>query len=197
MIASGNYMSVQGGINFSNFQNTESRGKSGYLLGVTRNIPLNDVFGINISALFSMQNILIKNLQTTATDGTTVYRMLYDYEIGILFIELPIQISYNIFKKKSFNLYVGVGSGLSIQFKDYSKATNFVDTGEIIDKDPPTDENPYIDDSPFEYSGININAGIWFTYDKLIFKILYINKMYEIKKINKTYTLSLNFGYVF
>ena len=192
-----NYMSIEGGFNFSDFNNsTDSQGKFGYLLGLTRNIPLNKKFGVNLSLFFSSQNILAKDLQITGTDGQIVYWMLYDYDINILFFELPVQINYKLIEKKSFNLYAGVGSGFSLQLKDRSKKTYINYNGEIIDT---ISSYNYIgeDDSPFEYSGININAGVWLTYNKIIFRILYINKMYEIKEIDKTYTISLTFGYAF
>jgi len=54
-----NFMAAEAGFNFSDFNNsTDSQGKFGFLLGLTRNIPLNKYFGINEFTLKRLYNCI-------------------------------------------------------------------------------------------------------------------------------------------
>lgn len=189
-----NFLSIEGGINASNFQNISSENMYCYSIGLTYNYYFNNSISISISGVISRQNILLRNRETTGTDGIIVYKKFYDHKISLLFLELPVLINYKLWERKSAAIYFGIGPGISVSFYDYSKRTNFVKTNEIIDLPPPVDEY-YIEDSVFDNSGMNINACIWFKHKRLLLKSLYINKRYNLKRIDRAHSFSLHIGY--
>ena len=153
---------------------------------------------MNYSILLSKQNIFYKNHISSWRDDNYVYRQLYDVRISILFIELPLLLSYKFWNSGSSSFLGCIGPGYSISVKNDYKKSNYRNTDEIlgtvIDIPVPLSEY-YYDDSEFDHSGFNLNAGIQFRYEKLLLNFLYIKKQYQFKTIGKEYTLLLNLGY--
>lgn len=184
----------EAGINVSGLQNIGSEKRFGYLIGLTISHKLSNLIDIDISGLVSRQNLFLKNIKSTGSDGQFVYRIIHNYKISILFLELPVMINYKLWDNNFYSFYAGFGLGYSISSKDYSERTDFVNTGEILNIGIPVDEH-YIEDSVFDNSGIHINSGIRFNYNKFMIKLLYVNKRYDLKRIDKEHTFSLHFGY--
>lgn len=189
-----NKLFVEAGFNISSFQNIDSEQKTGYTFGLTYNAKICHSFVISISGLLSRQSSLLTKRKTTGTDGTYVYRVLFDHKVSILFLELPVTFNYKIWNKKYTSLYIGLGAGFSISVGDYSKRFNFKNTGVIVGDYILVDEY-YIEDSVFDNSGSNITAGIYLIHGNFQFKFLYINKKYNLKRIDKTHSFLFNFGY--
>lgn len=185
---------VEGGINVSSFQNIISERRFGYSIGLTYSYNFNNSIGIDISGLVSRQNILVKARETASLSGEFVHRIIYDTKISLLFLELPVMINFKIWNIGSTSCFIGLGLGYSISFKDYSRNENFVVADEIIDIPPPVDEY-YIEDSVFDNSGKNINAGIWFKHNRILVKFLYMNRRYDLKRIDRAHIFSIHFGY--
>ena len=185
---------LEAGVNLSSFQNVSSHERFGYSFGFTVSHYFTKSLGMDISGIVSRQYIFLKHRKSTGTNGQFVYRTYYDHKISLLFIETPIALNYKLWDKSSHSFYACFGIGYSISVKDYSERTNFKSTNEILDIGIPVDEH-YIEDSVFDNSGISVNAGIRFNYNKFLIKFLYINKRYDLKRIDNQHTFSLHFGY--
>jgi len=183
----------EAGINISDFQNIKNENRFGYSAGMTFSHDFNNYI-ITFSGFVSRQSLFLRQRKGSSSDGNFIYRMLYDYYISLLFIDIPVMINYKIWSNGSKTLYAGLGIGYSISIKDYSERSNFFNTREVISTGDLVD-GYYIEDSVYSNSGVNFKADIWCEYKNFMFKFLYINKRYNLKKIDKPHTFSLHIGF--
>jgi len=189
---------IEAGINVSGFQNINSEDRFGYSYGLTFSHNLTKSLGISLSLLLSRQNIYTRDREAIYEDDMICYRRYYDIKGSYLFLEFPTIVSYKLWEDESTALYIGIGRGLSLKRRGKTKRTNYKKTNEIVIPYPcyyiPVDEY-YYEESSLENSGLTYNAGLWFTHKKFIFKILYINKRYQFRDLDKLHLISIHFGY--
>jgi hypothetical protein len=193
-------IAFEAGANITGFQDFKGQEKIGFAFGFTRSFKLNDKLGLNFSGLVSRQNMLLQRVPGFGGNSEQVTRKYFDHDISVLFIEVPVFFSYQLWQRGNKSLHIALGMGVSVSVRNDSKQMNFVLTDEVLDV-PPSVEARYLENSVFENSGSNINTSIWLNYRNYLFKIVYLNKFIYFNDDNalmgysKAHTLLFNLGY--
>jgi hypothetical protein len=188
------------GASYTGFQNLSSQERIGFSLGITRKFNLAKDWGLSFSGYLSQQNMFLKRVPGFGGNSEQVTRKYFDHDISVLFIEVPVFFSYQLWQRGNKSLHIALGMGVSVSVRNDSKQMNFVLTDEVLDV-PPSVEARYLENSVFENSGSNINTSIWLNYRNYLFKIVYLNKFIYFNDDNalmgysKAHTLLFNLGY--
>jgi hypothetical protein len=193
-------IAFEAGANITGFQDFKGQEKIGFAFGFTRSFKLNDKLGLNFSGLVSRQNMLLQRVPGFGGNSEQVTRKYFDHDISVLFIEVPVFFSYQLWQRGNKSLHIALGMGVSVSVQNDSKQMNFVLTDEVLDV-PSSVEIGYREYTRIVNSSSNSNAGIWLNYENCIFKVIYINKFFYFRRsralmnYDKAHTLLLNLGY--
>jgi hypothetical protein len=188
------------GASYTGFQNLSSQERIGFSLGITRKFNLAKDWGLSFSGYLSQQNMFLKRVPGFGGNSEQVTRKYFDHDISVLFIEVPVFFSYQLWQRGNKSLHIALGMGVSVSVQNDSKQMNFVLTDEVLDV-PSSVEIGYREYTRIVNSSSNSNAGIWLNYENCIFKVIYINKFFYFRRsralmnYDKAHTLLLNLGY--
>lgn len=188
------------GTNLSSYLNEDGAWQLGYDLGLTFNIHVYRNLSMTLPFSYTRIEATPKNVEGKfySHDGY-IYKMFFNSEISIGFLEFPFLLDYKFYSTESYDLSYMLGPALALGVKDLSKPARGDDvtiTNEIIGTYNVDSGDVYESDA-YRYlknSGINLNTGIRFHVSRFYIDLLYCLYPYKIKHINKLNTISLRLG---
>ncbi|RMD48010.1 MAG: hypothetical protein D6830_07735 [Ignavibacteria bacterium] len=180
------------GTNLSFFSGEEGGWRPSYSIGLTFNFPIYRNLSMTLPLSYIRINAAPKNVADRTYFGSdTVYKTLSDWEVSIVFFEVPVLLSYRFLNQKSYDFRYVLGFGLAFAVKDFSELKKFTRTDEIlgIDYTSPVDYPNYK-----LHSDINITTGVRFHLGRFYLDLLYAFYPYDIKDIAPLNSISLKLG---
>jgi len=180
---------VSFGTNVSGFPGEKGEWKIGYSLGITFKFKIYKKLSASLPLSLNRINAALKNVEgkTDPGYGEEVYKTLSDWQIKVVYFEVPLLFTYKLFAKNSYDIRFVGGPGLSFPVKDYSKQ-NFTRTDEILGI---SQYSSSIDPETHALrSSFNIFTGVEFRINRFCLNLLYTFYLNSINGISKLYITS-------
>ncbi len=185
---------VSYGTNLASFSGEEGGWKPGYSIGLTFNFPIYRNLSMTLPLSYTRINAAPKNVEDrTYPDhsGDNIYKTLRDWQVSIIFFEVPVLLSYRLLTQKSYDFRYILGFGAAFAAKDFSEVKKYTETDEIIG----VENIPSVDPPNYKlHSDINITTGVRFHLHRFYLDFLYTFYPYDIKDIAPLNSISLKLG---
>ena len=180
---------VSFGTNMSGFPGEKGKWKIGYTLGITFKFRVYKNLSMSLPFSYNRINAALKNVEgkTDPGYGEDVYKTLSDWQIKVVFFEVPLLFTYKFLAKSSYDVRYICGPGLSFAVKDFSKL-NFTRTDEILGI---SQYSSSVDPETYALrSSFNIITGVELHISRYYLNLLYTFYLNNIKGISKLYSTS-------